>query len=436
MKKIQLSACIIFLNLIFLSSHAQLQYSDYSKSNKEYVFEENFNNNSRTWKVGNESEREFTIAGGYYTLENYAEKAKLTYRPADFDETNDFEIETSMKYIYGEDLTSHALLWANGNSMDYGFYFTAAGSYKIAYYDGSYKDIVDFTQTSALKRGEFNKFTVRKVGNQYYFFINEIFIYQTDFRDFFGKQIGFQVSSKSKIQIDYVKVAYLKGKSKSNSNNNSKVTSNEDEPPAPISDNNKTSNNKTSSIDPKSYYAKFNRTTFKNENFNGDSEWKNSTTSESVREVKNGYYYFESLIDGFYSTWQTYDEFNENKDFEIETSFKFVTGQPSYENCLIWGASDKKSYRIGFTGNGYYTIYRMVPEVSDYVDYTLLSNIKKTGYNKLTVRKYNGYYYFFVNEEFVFTTKAEPFYGNRFGFLVAKSSTMHIDYLRIYYISK
>lgn len=435
MKKIKLLACIIFLNLIFLSSHAQLQYSDYSKSSKEYVFEENFNNNNRSWLIGNESEREFSITGGYYTLENYAEKAKLIYKQADFDETKDFEIETSIKYIYGEELTSHALLWANGDSKDYGFYFNASGSYKIAYFDGNYNNIVDFTFTSALKKVEFNKLTVRKVGSQYYFFINEIFIYQTDFREFFGKQIGFQVSSKSKIQIDYVKVAYLKGKSKSN--NNSKSSTNDDEPPAPVTDNNKTSNNKTTSgIDPKIYYAKFSKTTFKNENFNSDSEWENNTTNECIREVKNGYYYFECLIDGFYSTWKEYKYFEETRDFEIETSFKFVTGQSSFENCLIWGASDKKSYRIGFTGNGYYTIYRMVPEVSDYVDYTFLSNIRKTGYNKLTVRKYNGYYYFFVNEEFVYTTYAEPFYGNRFGFLVAKSSTMHIDYLRIYYISK
>ena len=435
MKKIQLLACIIFLNLIFLSSHAQLQYSDYSKSSKEYVFEENFNNNNQKWIIGNEEEREYYVKEGNYVLENYAEKAQLVFLEVFFDETRDFEIEANIKYVYGDELTSHALLWAKGNNKDYGFYFNAGGSYKIAYYEEGYHDIIKFTQFNGLNKNSYNKFTIRKVGNQYYFFINEEFVYETNFRDFFGKNIGFQVSKKSKIHIDYLKVAYLKGKSKSN--NNSKGSTNDDEPPAPVTDNNKTSNNKTTSgIDPKIYYAKFSKTTFKNENFNSDSEWENNTTNECIREVKNGYYYFECLIDGFYSTWKEYKYFEETRDFEIETSFKFVTGQSSFENCLIWGASDKKSYRIGFTGNGYYTIYRMVPEVSDYVDYTFLSNIRKTGYNKLTVRKYNGYYYFFVNEEFVYTTYAEPFYGNRFGFLVAKSSIINIDYLRIYYISK
>ena len=60
-----------------------------------------------------------------------------------------------------------------------------------------------------MNRYAFNKLTVRKVADKYYFFLNEKLVHSMPFEPFFGNLIGFQVGENSTIMVDNIDTAYL-----------------------------------------------------------------------------------------------------------------------------------------------------------------------------------------------------------------------------------
>jgi hypothetical protein len=54
------------------------------------------------------------------------------------------------------------------------------------------------------------------------------------------------------------------------------------------------------------------------------------------------------------------------------------------------------------------------------------------GYNKLTVRKYQNTYYFFMNEKFLGVKPFERFYGEYFGFYIGARAEMEVEEYGIY----
>lgn len=89
------------------------------------------------------------------------------------------------------------------------FLLTGGGHFTIDKYDGSFIDYVPFTVSESVNRYAFNKLTVRKVTDKYYFFLNEKLIHSMPFEPFFGNLIGFQVGDNSTIAIDNIEIAYL-----------------------------------------------------------------------------------------------------------------------------------------------------------------------------------------------------------------------------------
>ncbi|MBV6646552.1 MAG: CHAT domain-containing protein, partial [Cyclobacteriaceae bacterium] len=67
-----------------------------------------------------------------------------------------------------------------------------------------------WSQNKAVKRDQFNKMTVRKVGNQLYFFVNETLVFNRENVPFFGQVLGFQAQELTTIFVDDVKIAYIK----------------------------------------------------------------------------------------------------------------------------------------------------------------------------------------------------------------------------------
>jgi len=57
-----------------------------------------------------------------------------------------------------------------------------------------------------------NTITVRKYNNTYYFFINQELVHKAPFEALPGKYIGFQISSKSLAQINFLSICYINTK--------------------------------------------------------------------------------------------------------------------------------------------------------------------------------------------------------------------------------
>ncbi len=106
---------------------------------------------------------------------------------------------------------AYGLQW--GKSVNpvrqYDFLLTGGGHFTIDKYDGVFSDYVPFTISDHVNRYAFNKITVRKIADNYYFFLNEKLVHTMPFEPFFGNLVGFQVGDNSTIMIDHIDIVYL-----------------------------------------------------------------------------------------------------------------------------------------------------------------------------------------------------------------------------------
>lgn len=188
-------------------------YYSFSKDIKtQYVLKDDFSKFSNYWLLGiEENSWSETIEDGHLVFKSLTDKSKEDLLPAIIDQKRDFEIEASIRFVEGQMDKGYGLQW--GKSVNpirqFDFLLTGGGHFTIDKYDGSFIDYVPFTVSESVNRYAFNKLTVRKVTDKYYFFLNEKLIHSMPFEPFFGNLIGFQVGDNSTIAIDNIEIAYL-----------------------------------------------------------------------------------------------------------------------------------------------------------------------------------------------------------------------------------
>ncbi|MDW7692552.1 caspase family protein [Flammeovirgaceae bacterium SG7u.111] len=419
-----MKAKILLIALSFFCFHfsqAQTGYYDYNSSQKEDIFFDGFSDNRNDWAEGNNlgnGARKGAVQNGYYYFESKTEKAGVTHKSIKLDESRDFEIEARIKFASGVETSGIGLLWGLNSDPygDYSFFFSANGKYEITKYKGKYHKYKDWTESSIVRKYDYNKLTVRKKGSTMYFFMNEELVHTMGYVSFFGSKIGFQVGEKSVIHVDYLRVSYLKSGSSyvSNTNYNSSKGRN--------------------------YYDfnSSNKRALYTQSFSSSTEdFAEGTFGESnqrVAKIINGYYQWESKNESAASTWHTI-KIDQSKDFEIESRIRFVRGKEASMVSMFWGRGESGyRYDLGFNGNGKITIDKYVGEWVDFLKWQLFDGVNKTSYNKLTVRKVGNQMYFFYNEVLAHSMPFEPFYGDRIGFVCPPSSIINVDYLNVHYL--
>ncbi len=177
------------------------------------------------------------------------------------------------------------------------------------------------------------------------------------------------------------------------------------------------------------------RSTIFNDSFgNNSNNWLTDNSWISGKFI-NGYY--DILCKNFkQNTGLTYKAINvdRSKDFELETSFSIIKGT----GALVFGLSkDLEHYRIEIDGKTL-EIIKDIPsknKVEKIFSKKEESIIKDNGqYNKLTIRKYRGSYYIFVNELLVKQFKDLVFSGEGIGYSVGLNSEISVDYLNVSYL--
>jgi len=189
------------------------------------------------------------------------------------------------------------------------------------------------------------------------------------------------------------------------------------------------------------------------ENFNDNSNnWPEGYSAGKWEgAIKEGYYEITNFADADTSRffWHKVDNLDDELDFEVETKIKIVANPYPYGNGILWGGE-----RI----STWYSIYYSMLFNNDYINndhvfgvhdiksstssdrwlgWTILNNIHGLGsYNKLTIRKFDGEYYFFINETPIGSHQFKPFYDKNIGFLVNVRTTIRADYLNISYLSQ
>lgn len=223
-------ALIALLILQCLHSHAQ-KYSSYdavANSNRKVFYSTNFDKvdeNNTVWEMPPEPDNRFAYAfikNGTLEITNNDDKGiNTTVFPLLIDYSKDFEIEFRVmldkKYplrpayvLWGEDTTNEGLGF-NGQVL----YFFSNGSYRMGYCQGACSIPCDYekirnTFGALSNKNDYNTYTIRKIKNAYYVFINREFSHEYKYVPIHGQEIGFGTNRKSVANMDYIQVSYLK----------------------------------------------------------------------------------------------------------------------------------------------------------------------------------------------------------------------------------
>ena len=131
--------------------------------------------------------------------------------------------------------------------------------------------------------------------------------------------------------------------------------------------------------------------------------------------------------------------FNQYKNWEIETRIKYTSGSTLRAFALFWGYQDSNSqgYFFFIDAHGLFKVLKKdTPGINfiNYKDWAPANFVNKSDWNKLTVRKVNDKYYFFINDHFISSGPFESFYGDKIGYYCGGGLTIQADYLKVSYI--
>jgi uncharacterized repeat protein (TIGR01451 family) len=176
------------------------------------LFTEEFTDNKNNWYLGIKENVWFqNLQENTLFFQSYEDVPKEDFKEVIIDQNRDFEIELKIRLDKGIQNKFNGLQWgksiAEGKQFD--FFFNGQGQFTIDKFDGKFTDFVPVTKTKLINNYTYNTLTVRKIGQKYFFFLNQQLVHSMPFEPFFGNGVGFQVAERSSVQIEYLKVWQL-----------------------------------------------------------------------------------------------------------------------------------------------------------------------------------------------------------------------------------
>jgi len=388
----------ILLTLLFIST------SLFSQSGGNYVYQEEFNSQG-TWTKDNNEIRELYVSSGKYYFEHKKKEGsrEFTTRTFNIDMTKDFEIETSILKISGEQDFGMSFLFDYKDSNNYTeFGITSTGYYRVAEsISGKYSNIKSWTSSSFVKKGNYgtNKLNIKKKGNRITYYINNSYVYGMDFKKFKGSKMGFRLYRNQKVAIDYFRVK------QASSTINTTNTANK---------------------------------TILFEGFNNNNNGWSESNSNNVRlAIENGDYILDHKREsgGWSSTISKY--INSSRKFRITAQIKKVSGIQNNGYGVTFGKKDNNNQNhFLVSGDGSYKIVQYKNGTRTYIKEWTKSSVIKTGngvYNYLKIQKDGSAYKFYINSTLVHTSYKVTLYGSSVGFTLYDKQKIHVGYLSMMY---
>ena len=227
---------LLFFILIFLScgkeeNEALVEYyffendsqADFNPQNYNYgktagripFFTEDFENNSHNWNLNNGSNSRSDILDGLYIIQSKSASSFLYSIPVGLNFERNFELEAGVMIFESPNNHRNGLSWG-ASTTPFNFNcltFNANNNVWIGAFDGTtqtYSPWLDWSPVTSIKPvRNYNKLTVRKIGNKYFFFINEAFVSEFTANGYRGEKAGFIVGSFSVLYIDFLRIDYI-----------------------------------------------------------------------------------------------------------------------------------------------------------------------------------------------------------------------------------
>lgn len=173
---------------------------------KTPIFIEDFNDNANTWSLGNSTFTNRSISDGVLKFKSLSVGNYLIDKNIDIDQSKDFEIEMSIKFLGAVGTTTLYYGGSNNNNLS-GFYLNQKGIINI----GNILNGFEYAQTEIpILTNQFNKITFRKLGSNTFFYINEKHVDKQLFVDFFGNKLGIGINGEpTEIEANYFYINYI-----------------------------------------------------------------------------------------------------------------------------------------------------------------------------------------------------------------------------------
>lgn len=207
---------VLFLVLFISQVHiyAQMEYNDIKKEQKELVLDEQFNSNQSNWIL----EKNGEIANGQLIVDakGNTRTDRSAFMALQIDQSRDFEIETSFAYhnkdggfsiVIGQTYWNFQTTYIGFNRVTQ-FWVGENTSNNSGFHPEKQAVIFEVKKISINKESESNKFTIRKIGKTYHYFINEAYVAFAPFKTMTEQKVGFYVSGRW-INVEYLSVCYL-----------------------------------------------------------------------------------------------------------------------------------------------------------------------------------------------------------------------------------
>lgn len=173
---------------------------------------DNFTNDSNNWGLENVNDYSVDMNNGQLILHRKNKGGIFISKNVDINTSKDFIIETAIHQKSATSNSFYGFTFGRENSAnEFTFLLSGNGSYKYRKFDNDvYKEIIPLTYSEAIRKGDNqqNKIKIVKSGGLLRFYINNQYVNETSFENFFGNKIGYTIYYDSKIAVDYLDIKY------------------------------------------------------------------------------------------------------------------------------------------------------------------------------------------------------------------------------------
>ena len=350
------------------------------------LLDERFYNNTNAWPEYDNDNNGCKVFNGYYEAE--VKKADGTWMGSivlPMNSQRDFTIEATVERINGVDNYGYGLAWGIQDVNN--FYYlniTANGYYQYGKCENAkYVDVIPWTASTAIHSASVtemnsNTITVKNVGGQLSFYINDTYVSQSPALPFFGSKIGLGVYRQMKVHCTSLRVTQSSPTIGERSVLHDDFTSNA---------------NSWSVWDDENHYAAVERGVLVLEGKQKDKAWFNCISAKV----------------------------DQQSDYTIEATVRKVDGDENTGYGIAWGYLDgSNTLMFKISGTGYYQVVKRVNGIdSDLIPWEKTDVvIPSNGTNKLSIRKVKNGLSVYVNDQLLKSIAAEPWTGSQVGFVI------------------
>ncbi|MEM7658622.1 MAG: hypothetical protein AAF399_21030 [Bacteroidota bacterium] len=187
--------------------YSSIWSSERDAAQRQPILIEDFDNNANGWQIGTSSNTRSTISNGIFTFESrQANAAFFTGNNVPtLDQNQDFEVEARMRIAEGAN--SVMLQWAGSSGSDLSFFGFTEDSVVFV---GNWENGVSISRSlDDFSPGEFHTLTVRKQGNRYFLFFDEVYFDVMEFENYEGSLVAFYVGPITTLEVDHIYVNQL-----------------------------------------------------------------------------------------------------------------------------------------------------------------------------------------------------------------------------------